>query len=228
MTQTIEQSIKQIQPRRNITYNICLQCGNEFPKNLNINGIRFKLSRRKHCLSCSPHEGVNKLYCNIEILPSKNEIRSNIEIQDILVKRQAEIEEKRFINNNKCHYCGIEIQYWSKKNTKIPRNCSKCKEKLKSLRIKYFSIQYLGGKCVQCGKVSNLRNDMSCFDFHHRSSSEKSFEISKAQRGKGWIILKKELDKCDLLCAPCHRMIHYNDISENMYSEIINYQYPLK
>lgn len=71
---------------------------------------------------------------------------------------------------------------------------------------KKWAIAYLGGKCVDCGYDKNW----VAFDFHHRDPAEKEFEWSKLKlRSKESI--KKELDKCDLLCCICHRIRHTKD-----------------
>lgn len=72
------------------------------------------------------------------------------------------------------------------------------------IRAKQKLISYKGGKCLRCGY-----NKIECpraFSFHHRSPSEKDFTIS----AKSWSLdrLKKEVDKCDLLCVRCHAEVH--------------------
>lgn len=60
--------------------------------------------------------------------------------------------------------------------------------------------------CKECGEKRE-----ACLDFHHRDPSIKDVNISKAQTDRWtWTRLKKELDKCDVLCANCHRILHYN------------------
>ena len=67
------------------------------------------------------------------------------------------------------------------------------------------SVNYLGGKCKQCG----WSGDLSGFDFHHRDKDEKHFDPSAAKlANKSWEVVKQELNKCDLLCAICHRKEH--------------------
>lgn len=66
------------------------------------------------------------------------------------------------------------------------------------------AVEYLGGKCQQCGLQDECVN---VYDFHHRDPSDKDYEIA-ARRYLNFEEMKKELDKCDLLCAICHRKIH--------------------
>ena len=68
------------------------------------------------------------------------------------------------------------------------------------------AIDYLGGKCKDCGGVF-IRD---VYDFHHRNPKEKSFGIGEKLQGV-WKILPPELDKCDLLCSNCHRIRHYEE-----------------
>ena len=49
---------------------------------------------------------------------------------------------------------------------------------------------------------------MFILTFHHRNTSDKEFGISDIM-GHAWSKIKKELDKCDLLCQNCHRELHY-------------------
>jgi hypothetical protein len=57
---------------------------------------------------------------------------------------------------------------------------------------------FLGGCCVVCGKKKSLH-------VHHLKN--KSFNVSSHW---GWKkeTLKKELKKCELRCATCHRALH--------------------
>jgi len=94
-------------------------------------------------------------------------------------------------------------------------SCYKCysdssgnreKHKLHYNGNKDRAIDYLGGKCKDCDEVF-IRD---VYDFHHRNPKEKSFGIGEKLQGV-WKNLPPELDKCDLLCANCHRTRHYKE-----------------
>lgn len=76
----------------------------------------------------------------------------------------------------------------------------------RALKRKLELIEYKGGKCEKCGYCRNI----SALDFHHTNPSEKSFQLDARHLSNTTIDkLKHELDKCVLLCANCHREIHY-------------------
>ena len=52
-------------------------------------------------------------------------------------------------------------------------------------------------------------------DFHHANPKEKEFAISDAIRCKFENILP-EMEKCDILCANCHRDWHYRSKNEQL------------
>lgn len=64
-------------------------------------------------------------------------------------------------------------------------------------------VEYKGGECIKCGYSKCL----DALDFHHRDPEDKSFTIN-VSKNFGIELLKKEADKCDLLCANCHREVH--------------------
>src|SRR5437868_1253938 len=53
----------------------------------------------------------------------------------------------------------------------------------------------------------------ACLDFHHRDPLEKEMEISRIVQDRGWGIkrLEAEIAKCDVLCANCHRKLHWEE-----------------
>lgn len=85
----------------------------------------------------------------------------------------------------------LTLQYRMDKNTESRR--------LK----KQQAAQYLGGKCEVCG----YNKCISALEFHHKNGDEKDVSIS-ALTNRTWNKLQKELDKCQLLCANCHRELH--------------------
>lgn len=69
--------------------------------------------------------------------------------------------------------------------------------------------------------VQSIKNEMCCTDcderhpatlhFHHLNSEDKLFNIGEAvQKGFGLNKIKKEIEKCIVLCANCHAIRHYN------------------
>lgn len=61
------------------------------------------------------------------------------------------------------------------------------------------AIEYLGGKCKDCGI-----KDERVFQFDHLSPRD-GFPIA-SKISMSWENLRKELDKCELVCANCHQI----------------------
>lgn len=74
-------------------------------------------------------------------------------------------------------------------------------------------------------RLRDLKRDRACqrcgysnpcaLDFHHRDPSTKEFDIAQ----KAWSVSEErliaEIEKCDVLCANCHREEHCNNLPDN-------------
>jgi hypothetical protein len=110
-----------------------------------------------------------------------------------------------------CRVCG---------NTKGLRGggrCHSCNTKIRRYKMKLKAVEYLGGKCLICGYDKNIIG----FDFHHVNG--KDFGIGNCA-SKSWETVKKELDKCQLLCVICHRIEHSNRDGDNFIKETEKYR----
>lgn len=74
--------------------------------------------------------------------------------------------------------------------------------------LKQKAVEYKGGKCIKCG----YNKYVGALEFHH-IEGEKDFGISAAGTTKSWEKIKKELDKCIIVCSNCHKEIH-GDVAE--------------
>jgi hypothetical protein len=102
------------------------------------------------------------------------------------------------------------------RNGKVKRYCSfKCKNNAAVTRrrrkLKAMAVEHLGGKCMSCGYDKSVW----AMDFHHLDPSQKDFAISVAGNSMSWENVRKEVEKCILLCKNCHAELHAFEF-ENM------------
>lgn len=127
--------------------------------------------------------------------------------------------DTKTVNGDTHIKCGNCSKFYSKNNfykkTKdlFYSYCKNCfneysKERWKEKKRK--AIEYKGGKCSSCGY--NKCPDV--LEFHHRNAETKEFDWKKL-RQMSWDKVTKELDKCDMLCANCHREKHYELFSQS-------------
>jgi hypothetical protein len=76
-------------------------------------------------------------------------------------------------------------------------------------KLKQRAVLESGGRCERCG-YSKLT---AALEFHHREPRTKEFSIAHDGLTRSWSRVKKELRKCALLCANCHREEHSADPS---------------
>lgn len=100
--------------------------------------------------------------------------------------------------------CGKEYTP-STKYGDVRVKCSACLKRTKASDVKARCVEYLGGVCKDCSGVF----PPVVYDFDHRDPKKKEFKISGHYIFR-WAELKRELDKCDLRCANCHRLRHYH------------------
>lgn len=82
----------------------------------------------------------------------------------------------------------------------------KLKTKEKRILLKTEGVKYLGGKCKKCGYDKCI----AALDFHHLDPSTKDDDFSKKCE-KDWDTMKSKIEGCILLCANCHRELHWNE-----------------
>ena len=63
--------------------------------------------------------------------------------------------------------------------------------------------EYKKAGCAMCGE-----KELVCLDFHHIDPSTKEFNIGKQFHIRSFKDIEKEIEKCVVLCANCHRKVH--------------------
>lgn len=162
---------------------ICQKCGKTFPVRVKIDGKIKNLCSRKFCLDCSPFGLRN----------TKQILAPTVSGEKCCLGCN-----KSLIENKNNFYTKGERFY---------ARCKKCFNTLckkQSQEVKKKAIEYMGGKCFICGY--NRCN--AALELHHKNPKEKDPKIKFGSTRRSFDKIKKELDKCVLLCANCHREEH--------------------
>lgn len=134
-------------------------------------------------------------------------------------KLDIQIKTKNFSEQGKKDYgqsrvcpkckenCAIDQFYNRRGKENSSVYCKKCTtiqvvERTK--KLKQEMVNYKGGCCEICG----YNKYIGALDFHHINPDQKDFTIAKVRQYKFDELIKKELDKCMLVCSNCHREIH--------------------
>lgn len=174
----------------------CQKCSTTFPNRVNINGIYHNIQRRKYCLDCSPFGGHNtkKLNgCESSYKKSKNLMHTTKTCSCCMTEKPIQNFYKHKTKNN--------ILY------SICDTCSIQKRTNARHIFKQMCIEYLGTKCQVCGFVGH----QASMGFHHIDPTQKEFNISHSKASTLTDTVKKELDKCMLLCLNCHGVMHFKE-----------------
>ena len=59
--------------------------------------------------------------------------------------------------------------------------------------------------CMLCG----YRKHHTALVFHHRNPKDKKFSIKSGNQTRAWDKIEEEIEKCEVLCANCHQIVHY-------------------
>jgi hypothetical protein len=115
-----------------------------------------------------------------------------------------------------CIVCNNELQGLQKKfcstkcKSKKHQNNSYNKQQERGLKRKIVLIGLCGGECQKCGYNKNY----AAIEFHHRNASDKSFQLDmRSLSNRSLKVILEEIQKCDLLCANCHREIHHPQLT---------------
>lgn len=112
-----------------------------------------------------------------------------------------------------CNRCSRSYLY-DRSHGHTRTQCNSCTVNKKRAAVKKWAIDYKGGKCMECGYSKCPR----ALCFHHVISDEKDFSINAKSAAISKEKLRKELDKCVLLCSNCH-------MEEHQRLDLIKYPY---
>lgn len=123
---------------------------------------------------------------------------------------------KKNLLQDKCKECKNSYnKIWYRKNKKVHKKHAIANKKKYYIINMTFVLNYLNkNPCIDCGE-----SDLCCLDFDHVSGN-KFHNVSVMIPTYCLRVLKKEIDKCEVRCANCHRRKTAKD--QNWYAKILN------
>ncbi len=142
----------------------------------------------------------------------------------ICTKCQLEKPIQEFITKSKskdkhraiCKECHREVcrKYYYQNKDKYRSRSKINREELRQY------VNRLKVECCICGE-----SDVACLDFHH--IDDKIMNVSQLINSESIELIKREIEKCIVICSNCHRKLHYYNLSidqlkNNSYQKIFN------
>tara|TARA_R110000751_G_scaffold278432_1_gene380771 strand:- start:46 stop:351 length:306 start_codon:yes stop_codon:yes gene_type:complete len=91
-------------------------------------------------------------------------------------------------------------EYYESNKDKIGANNKAYKLKIR----KWFREYKKKLKCLKCSETH-----WACLEFHHVSKRKDGAVSNMVGQGYGKDRILKEISKCEVLCANCHRKVHH-------------------
>ena len=90
---------------------------------------------------------------------------------------------------------------WAYENPDAKRRASR--DSIRRFKVWVMSLK--DGPCSRCGRKFHP----AAMDWHHRDPKTKEIAIGQHVYARARILA--EIEKCDLICANCHRILHYKE-----------------
>ena len=169
---------------------ICKKCSQKIPyRYTTSDGVVHIIPKRTFCFQCSPFgERVSKTLMGDPTI----EIRNGIKYRICTVCKIPKVEDT--------------THYFQRKRGGFHSYCRPCMARKtieRQRETKKQAVEYKGGKCQICG----YNKYFGSLDFHHLNPSTKDWHLSDF-RSYCLENIKKEIDKCILVCSNCHGEIH--------------------
>jgi len=104
--------------------------------------------------------------------------------------------------SSRCLECSrISASKWYHANRGIHKH--RVKINIKAVKEWYYALKR-DMKCSVCGE-----SHPACIEFHHRDPKKKDMAVSRMFMSGSRRKILEEIEKCDILCANCHRKVHY-------------------
>lgn len=169
----------------------CLNCNSTFPNHVMIEGKKRNLQNRKYCLECSPYGKHNTVKIHDNSTPDFR----------YCPRCSKTLHKENFYSRRGKEFSGVYC-----------KPCTSEQTLERQRKFKQKCIEYKGGKCERCG----YDKCVGALEFHHKDPTQKDFTIAHRRLWKFDEITISELDKCSLVCANCHREIHYKYIRQDL------------
>lgn len=165
-------------------------------------------------------------YCGQEPAPGKTMCEKHLDIVNARSREYSKrLGVKPHIQKQRraeglCPYCGQEpvsgramcAEHLAKESQRSAEyqklNGYKNATSSRKKRKEWWKELKRGKSCMYCGETSFV-----CLDFHHRDPSQKLFNIAFAygRKGRTKEEILAEIEKCDVVCANCHRRLHWGE-----------------
>lgn len=122
------------------------------------------------------------------------------EDSEFSIKRKT---ETKTLLNSYCKPCHsvYRKEHYEKNRQKYLNKAGVWRKKYKEIVTRFFFEYFALHPCVDCGE-----SDPVVLEFDHRDSKQKLMPVAELfNRGFPLLEIKKEVKKCDVRCANCHR-----------------------
>lgn len=155
-------------------------------------------------------QGLSSYKIADELSVSQTTIKYWLKKYKLSTKKQKDLESKTC---PKCKITYNSSEFYNRRNgldlSPYCKKCSKTQTVERQRKLKQICVEYKGGKCSVC----DYSKSVAALDFHHLNPKEKDFSISHVKCTSFNDKIKKELDKCILLCKNCHAELHFLNTS---------------